>query len=180
MQNNGRAFPNCLHGVLRLAPATALALLAVIAWWCCPAQAATGTKGAYVIGFVLPDGKSGHEPVLHGLDMFRKHYDAELKHLLSKEFGISAPNITFSNVPSGSMQGISGEPHSETAEHMAQSPAETTNVVALMGNPSSDNEYVDHKFYNENRIPLIALASSEPNVTRKSPWVFSMIYTDEC
>ena len=67
------------------------------------------------------------------------------------------------------------KPRTRIAQSLVQAP----NTVALIGNPSADYEYVDHKFYNDNKIPLIALASSETDVTRKSQWVFSMIYTDD-
>jgi ABC-type branched-subunit amino acid transport system substrate-binding protein len=133
----------------------------------------------YFIGLVLPAEQQSNEPVLRGLDLFLKHYNVKIKHQLAREFRTAAPKIAFRTVAARGLEKLRGVPYEKAATDMAQLLIQQQNSVALLGNPSADNEHVDHKFYNDNNVPLIALASSETDVTRKSPWVFSMIYSDE-
>ncbi len=138
-----------------------------------------GNPETYSIGLVLPEGPQSNETVRQGLAIFLNHYNTELKHRLAEEFGTPAPNIAFRSVDRREPAALRDAPYEKIATYMADSLTREPNSVALIGNPSADYEYVDHDFYNANRIPLMALASSDPDVTRKSPWVFSMVYTDE-
>ncbi|MFH1117056.1 MAG: ABC transporter substrate-binding protein [Pseudomonadota bacterium] len=169
------------HRSCRILPSAVLLLasLAAILGSCSRATETPSTRETYTIGLVLPNGKPGDDPVVRGLNLFLNHYNGELKHLLAKEFGTSAPNVVLGNVSSDAAASFRGGSHEKAAARAAQFLVKTADPVALIGNPSSDDEHVDHKFYNDNKIPLIALASSGTDVTRNSPWVFSMIYTDE-
>ena len=156
-----------------------LLLSVLITGSCSRTPESVSSSETYSIGLVLPSEGKSNEPVLHGLDMFLDHYNTRLKHQLAQEFGIAPPNITFRTVASKELETFRGVPYEKAATRIAESLIQAPNSVALIGNPSADYEYVDHKFYNDNKIPLIALASSETDVTRKSQWVFSMIYTDD-
>lgn len=137
------------------------------------------SPATYSIGLVLPSESQSVEPVRRGLDIFLNDYRTTLSRQLSKEFGIAAPNIVFHSVAPTDPEASGQMPYEKAATRMAQSLIRERNSVALIGNPTADDEHVDHTFYNENKVPLIALASSETDVTRNSPWVFSMIYNDE-
>ena len=156
-----------------------LLLFLLLAVSCSRTPDAPNNPETCAIGLLLPVGSRGNEPVLRGLDMFLNDYNTKFRHQLAKEFGTAAPNIAFHSVAPRELEAFRGAPYEKTATYMAQSLMREPNTIALIGNPTADNEYVDRKFYNDNRVPLIALASSENEGTRRSDWVFSMIYSDE-
>ncbi len=155
-------------------------LLAILLAGSCPITANSGANPeTYSIGLVLPAERQTNEPVLRGLDIFLNHYNTKLKHELAREFGRVAPNIAFRSLTPREMGEFRGVSYEKASTDMAQLLMQEPNSVVLIGNPSADNEYVDSNFYNDKKIPLITLASSETDVTRQSKWVFSMVYSDE-
>jgi branched-chain amino acid transport system substrate-binding protein len=163
----------------RLPIAVALMACLFLAGSCSSAPDSGGNAATYAIGLVLPSEQATSEPVLRGLDVFLDRYRATLSRELSKEFGIAAPNIVFHHIAADAPEASSQESYPKAATAMAQALMRHRHAIALIGNPTADDEYVDHTFYNDNKIPFMALASSQTQVTHESSWVFSMIYNDE-
>ncbi|MFC1834049.1 hypothetical protein ACFL2Q_04860 [Thermodesulfobacteriota bacterium] len=173
-------------GLARTLVYFATAILVVVAV-AANAPGANEVRKEYSIGFILPAAKSGKAPS-HELDsawialqLFLNQLDAPTgkrnfikKHLLRIDDAEVLPKIKL--IPKWEKTHPEGD--GQEPEEIAREFAADPSVVAVIGHAYSREALKVGEIYQKAGLVMISPKASNPDVTGKSDWVFSMIYDD--
>lgn len=129
----------------------------------------------YCIGLALPDGTHGSGPesrgILRALRIYEKRLAGPLGRQLQEEFGFKPPPIEFK----ARLEPTGDKDLTRTvAEQFVQSPC-----VAVIGHWDSETALAARHIYEKAPMALITPVATNPQVTRGSKTVFTMMYNDD-